>query len=154
MLVAKARRGEGLIGELARDMVITRIGEGVDSSGRIEPAALQRTIEVLRRYVRRARALGAERIHLAATSAVRDAKNRDELAEAVLGYTGEPMEVLSGAEEARTTFLGATRGLGLRGSDARAPYLVMDIGGGSTEFVARPGGRRRPGSRPRWGAFG
>ena len=135
LLVAKARRGEGLVGELARDMVITRIGEGVDSSGRIEPAALQRTIEVLRRYVRRAKALGAERIHLAATSAVRDAKNRDELAEAVLGYTGEPMEVLSGAEEARTTFLGATRGLGLGGSDAGAPYLVMDIGGGSTEFV-------------------
>jgi exopolyphosphatase/guanosine-5'-triphosphate,3'-diphosphate pyrophosphatase len=135
LLVTKAHRDEGLIGELARDMVITRIGEGVDSSGRIEPAALQRTIQVMRRYVRRARALGAERIHLAATSAVRDAKNRDELAQAVLGYTGEPMEVLSGAEEARTTFLGATRGLRLGGADAGAPYLVMDIGGGSTEFV-------------------
>src|SRR4029079_7954783 len=57
LLVTKASREEGLTGELARDMVITRIGEGVDSSGRIDPAALHRTIDVLRRYVRRSRAL-------------------------------------------------------------------------------------------------
>jgi exopolyphosphatase/guanosine-5'-triphosphate,3'-diphosphate pyrophosphatase len=116
--------------ELARDMVITRIGSGVDGTGRLAPAALRRTIEVLTRYCRRAHALRAERIHLCATSAVRDASNRDELAEAVERLTGEPMEVLAGEEEAKLSFVGATRGL-----DAPAPYLVVDIGGGSTEFV-------------------
>jgi exopolyphosphatase/guanosine-5'-triphosphate,3'-diphosphate pyrophosphatase len=122
--------------ELARDMVITRIGQGVDRTGRLAPAALRRTLEVLERYCRRARALGTERIHLCATSAVRDASNRDELAAAVDRLTGEPMEVLSGEEEARLSFLGATRGL-----EAPAPFLVLDIGGGSTEFVV---GDREP----------
>ena len=122
--------------ELTRDMVITRIGQGVDRTGRLAPAALGRTLKVLERYCRRARALGTERIHLCATSAVRDASNRDELAAAVDRLTGEPMEVLSGEEEARLSFLGATRGL-----EAPAPFLVLDIGGGSTEFVV---GDREP----------
>ncbi len=120
--------------ELARDMVITRIGEGVDRTGRLAPAALRRTLEVLERYCRRARALRAERIHLCATSAVRDASNREELAAAVERLTGEPMEVLSGEEEALLSFVGATREL-----EAPAPFLVLDIGGGSTEFVVGDG---------------
>lgn len=120
--------------ELARDMVITRIGQGVDRTGRIAPEGLRRTLAVLRRYVRRARALGAERIRLSATSAVRDASNREDLASAVVALTGEPMEVLAGEDEARISFLGATRGLG-----AEPPFLVLDIGGGSTEFVLGSG---------------
>jgi exopolyphosphatase/guanosine-5'-triphosphate,3'-diphosphate pyrophosphatase len=111
-------------------MVITRIGQGVDKTGQIAPEALRRTLVVLQRYCRRARALGAERVHLAATSAVRDASNRGELARAVQRLTGEPMEVLTGEEEAELTFLGATRGL-----ERPGPYFVLDIGGGSTEFV-------------------
>jgi len=130
LLVARFAQGEPELQELARDMVITRIGRGVDKAGQIAPDALRRTLVVLQRYCRRARALGAERIHLAATSAVRDASNRDELARAVLRLTGEPMQVLAGEEEARLSFLGSTRGL------ARpSPFLVLDIGGGSTEFA-------------------
>jgi exopolyphosphatase / guanosine-5'-triphosphate,3'-diphosphate pyrophosphatase len=130
LLVARLTQGQGLLQDLARDMVITRIGQGVDRTGRIAADALSRTLRVLEGYCRRARALRAERIHLAATSAVRDASNRDELADAVLLLTGGPMEVLTGEEEAALSFLGATRGL-----DYPAPYLVLDTGGGSTEFV-------------------
>lgn len=131
-----ARWSEGELTDLARDMVIVRLGQGVDRTGRLAPDALARTLAVLRRYCRQARALGAARIRLSATSAVRDAANRDELEQAVLRLTGEPMEVLSGEEEARISFLGATRGLDAdRGANAPAPWLVADIGGGSTEFI-------------------
>jgi len=130
LLVARFAEGESEPNDLARDMVITRIGEGVDRTGRIAPDALRRTLRVLERYCRRARALEAERIHLGATSAVRDASNRDDLARPVHRLTGEPMEILSGKQEAELSFVGATRGL-----SAAAPYLVLDIGGGSTEFV-------------------
>lgn len=130
LLVARLAEGEAQLQDLARDMVITRLGQGVDKSGRIAQEALRRTLVVLQRYCRRARALGAERIHLAATSAVRDASNRDELARAVQRLTGEPMQVLTGQEEAQLSFLGATRGL-----ERPPPYLVLDIGGGSTEFA-------------------
>jgi exopolyphosphatase/guanosine-5'-triphosphate,3'-diphosphate pyrophosphatase len=131
LLVARWTPADDEVLELARDMVITRIGEDVDRTGVIGEEPLRRTLLVLGRYCRRARALGAERIHLGATSAVRDASNREELAEAVLRLTGEPMEVVSGEEEAALSFLGATRGL----RDVPGPYLVLDIGGGSTEFV-------------------
>ena len=139
LLVARFAPGEPELCELARDMVITRIGEGVDKSGRIAPEALRRTLEVMERYCRRARALGADRIHLVATSAVRDAANRDDLARAVERLTGEPMEVISGEGEARLSFLGATRGL-----QAPAPWFVLDIGGGSTEFVLGAGNGSTP----------
>ena len=130
LLVARFPEDGQELQDLARDMVITRIGQGVDESKRISSEALRRTVTVLERYCRRARALGAERIHLAATSAVRDAGNRGDLDAPVHALTDEPMEVLSGDEEAELTFLGATRGL-----EAASPFLVVDIGGGSTEFV-------------------
>ena len=125
----------GVLTDLARDMVITRLGQDVDRTSRIAPDALDRTVAVMQRFARRARALKAERVRLSATSAVRDAANREELAAAVLTWTGEPMEVLSGDEEARTTFVGATRGLPAMTNPPATPYLVIDIGGGSTEFV-------------------
>lgn len=130
LLVVRASEDSDELQELARDMVITRLGQGVDRTGRLGSEPLRRTLAVLERYCRRARALGAERIHLGATSAVRDASNREDLAAAVERLTGEPMEVLSGRDEAELSFLGATRGL-----SAPGPFLVMDIGGGSTEFV-------------------
>jgi exopolyphosphatase/guanosine-5'-triphosphate,3'-diphosphate pyrophosphatase len=134
LLVARFTHGEADLQDLARDMVITRIGQGVDQTHRLAPAALRRTLDVLERYCRRARALDVERIHLAATSAVRDAANRDDLANEVQRLTGEPMEVLSGEEEAERSFVGATHGLA-EAADVPGPYLVLDIGGGSTEFV-------------------
>ncbi|MGH2691245.1 MAG: DUF501 domain-containing protein [Actinomycetota bacterium] len=116
--------------ELARDMVITRLGQGVDRRGRLDAEALRRTLDVLERYLRRARALGAERVRVAATSAVRDAGDRRLLEAEVERIAGSPPEVLSGLREAELTFLGATAGL-----EAPAPYTVFDIGGGSTELV-------------------
>jgi exopolyphosphatase/guanosine-5'-triphosphate,3'-diphosphate pyrophosphatase len=116
--------------EVARDMVITRLGLGVDRAGRLDPGALRRTMEVLERYVRRARGLGAERIRVGATSAVRDAGDRRLLEAEVTRIAGVPPEVLSGEEEAGLSFLGATADL----SPPR-PVAVFDIGGGSTELV-------------------
>jgi exopolyphosphatase/guanosine-5'-triphosphate,3'-diphosphate pyrophosphatase len=125
--------------ELARDMVITRLGQGVDRTGRIDPEALRRTVDVLATFSRRARALHAGRIRVAATSAVRDAENRDEFASAVLELTGAELEVISGEREAGLSFLGGTHGLDPL--VVSPPYLVLDIGGGSTELVvgAAPG---------------
>jgi exopolyphosphatase/guanosine-5'-triphosphate,3'-diphosphate pyrophosphatase len=124
--------------EVARDMVITRLGQGVDRTGRIDPEALRRTVKVLARYCRRSRALGAERIRVAATSAVRDAANRDDFAAAVRDLADSKLEVISGEREAGLSFLGATRSLD---DSVSPPYLVLDIGGGSTELVigGRPG---------------
>jgi exopolyphosphatase/guanosine-5'-triphosphate,3'-diphosphate pyrophosphatase len=121
---------DGDVVELARDMVITRLGEGVDRTGRLPPGALRRTTDVLERYARRARALGAGRTRVAATSAVRDAANRRLLEGEVERITGSLPEVLSGDREAALSFLGATEGL-----DHPPPFLVFDIGGGSTELV-------------------
>ena len=128
LLVAEPSNG-GLV-EVARDMVITRLGEGVDAAGRLKSEALDRTMAVLSRYVRRARALGAERIRVGATSAVRDTPSSDDLFEAVDAIAGGAPEVLSGEQEAGLSFLGATEGL-----DHPSPFLVFDIGGGSTELV-------------------
>jgi exopolyphosphatase / guanosine-5'-triphosphate,3'-diphosphate pyrophosphatase len=128
LLVAEERGRD--VAELAREMVITRLGEGVDRTGRLDPRALRRTTDVLERYARRARALGAERIRVGATSAVRDAGDRRLFEAAFSRVTGEAPEVLTGDQEARLSFLGATADL-----DAARPALVFDIGGGSTELI-------------------
>jgi exopolyphosphatase / guanosine-5'-triphosphate,3'-diphosphate pyrophosphatase len=132
LLVAEPPSGPGgEPAELARDMVITRLGQGVDATGELDSVALERTVEVLAVYARRARALGAQRIRVGATSAVRDAGNREVFAEAVRRYAGSELEVIDGEHEATLSFLGGTRGL----DPATGPFLVLDIGGGSTEFV-------------------
>jgi exopolyphosphatase / guanosine-5'-triphosphate,3'-diphosphate pyrophosphatase len=123
--------GDGDVRELARDMVITRLGAGMDGTGRLDPEALRRTMAVLERYVRRARALGARRLRVGATSAVRDASDRSRLEAEVRRVAGVDPEVLRGEDEARLSFLGATAELGGGG-----PVVVFDIGGGSTELVA------------------
>jgi exopolyphosphatase / guanosine-5'-triphosphate,3'-diphosphate pyrophosphatase len=131
--------GEGAGGGLTdvlRRMEITRLGQGVDATGRLAPQALERTAAVLRDYAGEIRRLGAERMRLAATSATRDAVNRGEFVALVHGLLGVKPEVITGHEEARLSFTGAVRGL----PDARPPYLVCDIGGGSTELVLGVGG--------------
>ncbi len=127
---------EGGYAELARDMVITRLGAGVDATGRLDPEALARTLGMLLRYCRRARALHAGRIRAAATAAVREAANREGLEAAVRAHAGTGLEVVGGEREAGLSFLGATWRLPQPG-----PFLVVDIGGGSTELVL---GRDRP----------
>ena len=121
---------DGGYGELARDMVITRLGRGVDVTGRLEPEAVARTVEVLARYCRRARALHAWRIRVAATAAVREAADPSDYAAAVREHAGGELEVIDGEREAGLSFLGATWRLAEPG-----PYLVLDVGGGSTELV-------------------
>jgi exopolyphosphatase/guanosine-5'-triphosphate,3'-diphosphate pyrophosphatase len=139
LLVLAPTGGEPI--ELARDMVITRLGEGVDATGRLDPTAVDRTIEVLERYVRRARAIDASRIRVGATSAVRDANNGSDFERRVAEVVGSPPEVLTGEREAELSFLGATTGL-----PGEPPFQVFDIGGGSTEVVVGPAGPGRAAS--------
>jgi exopolyphosphatase / guanosine-5'-triphosphate,3'-diphosphate pyrophosphatase len=117
--------------ELCREMNITRLAEGVDATGELASAAIARTIEVLQRYAERLREFDATRLRVTATSAARDAKNRSLFFSAVENVVGKPPELLSGAEEAALAFAGATRDQ----PRERAPFLTLDIGGGSTEFA-------------------
>ncbi|MGH2677024.1 MAG: DUF501 domain-containing protein [Actinomycetota bacterium] len=119
------------VAEVARDTVITRLGRGVDRTGRLDRNAVERTMDVLDRYVRRARALAAERVRVAATSAVRDVGDRRVLEDEVARIAGVGLEVLTGQDEARLSFLGATTAL-----EVARPVVVFDIGGGSTELAA------------------
>jgi len=113
-----------------RRMRITRLGQGVDAARALAPEAIDRTIDVLRKYRGVIDDLGATKVRATATSAARDATNRDEFFDPATEALGVCPELLSGEEEAELSFLGATAGL-----DEPAPFLVVDIGGGSTEFV-------------------
>ncbi|MEV1160446.1 Ppx/GppA phosphatase family protein [Micromonospora chokoriensis] len=118
--------------DLTRRMEIVRLGEGVDRTGRLAPEAIERTRVALASYVADIEKLGAERVRMCATSASRDAANAADFTEMVQRTLGVAPEVVTGDEEARLSFTGAVRGLP---ADAKAPFLVVDIGGGSTEFV-------------------
>jgi exopolyphosphatase / guanosine-5'-triphosphate,3'-diphosphate pyrophosphatase len=132
LLVADVDPGAGVLQDVDRQMEIVRLGEGVDRTGRISDQALSRTMTVTRRYAQRCHDLGVERIRFVATSASRDAQNRDEFMNGVRDVLGVVPEVIDGDQEASLSFDGATRGLP---DTYRAPFLVVDIGGGSTEFV-------------------
>jgi exopolyphosphatase/guanosine-5'-triphosphate,3'-diphosphate pyrophosphatase len=121
--------------DLHREMRVVRLGQGVDRTGELAPEAVERTRLALVDYAATCRELGVERLRMVATSATRDARNRDAFASMVLGTLGVPPEVVSGDEEAALSFDGATRGL----DPAGGPYLVVDIGGGSTELVLGTG---------------
>jgi exopolyphosphatase/guanosine-5'-triphosphate,3'-diphosphate pyrophosphatase len=138
LLVADVDPGTGALVDLDRSNEIVRLGHGVDATGRIAPESMARTFAAVERYAEVIDRLRAERLRFVATSASRDAQNRDEFVAGVLDRIGVVPEVISGDEEARLSFLGATRGLV---DGAGAPYLVVDIGGGSTEFVL---GTREP----------
>ena len=116
---------------IERLMTITRLGQGVDATGRLQPEAIERTIDVLRRYRDVMDVHRAERVRITATSAARDATNRDDFFDAAERVVGARPELLSGEEEGRLSFAGATSSL----DPADGPFLVADIGGGSTEFV-------------------
>jgi len=116
---------------LDRQMHITRLGHGVDSTGRLDADAIERVRLVLDRYSAAITTHGAGPIRLVATSAVRDASNRDDFFEMVQASVGVQPELLSGQEEAALSFVGATAEL----DPADGPFLVVDIGGGSTEFA-------------------
>ncbi|MFE3183506.1 exopolyphosphatase [Streptomyces violascens] len=140
LLVADADPATGEITDLDRRMTIVRLGQGVDRTGRLAPEALERTFAACREYAAVIKELGAERIRFVATSASRDAENRDDFVRGVLDILGVEPEVISGDQEAAFSFMGATKELHAdkadkEGAERPGEYLVVDIGGGSTEFV-------------------
>ncbi|MGY1842278.1 Ppx/GppA phosphatase family protein [Modestobacter sp. SYSU DS0875] len=131
---------EGAHTDLLRRMEVVRLGQGVDATGRLAPEAIERTRRVLAEYTAQARELGAERVRMVATSATRDAANRAEFEQMVLATLGQLPDVVPGVEEAELSYLGATASLAAAAAahgatPPRPPFLVVDIGGGSTEFV-------------------
>ncbi len=128
---------EGKVRPVLTDLQTTRLGQGIQG-GRLVPVAMDRTLAVIAEFVQRAQRAGAQKIVLAATSAVRDADNRKSFAAMVRSATGLELEVLSGSMEARLSYQGVTNALG----DVR-DALVIDIGGGSTEFIWRSAGETR-----------
>ncbi|MFI1924868.1 MULTISPECIES: Ppx/GppA phosphatase family protein [Streptomyces] len=134
LLVADADPETGELVDLDRRMTIVRLGQGVDRTGRLAPEALERTFAACREYAAAIKEYGAQRLRFVATSASRDAENRDEFVRGVLDILGVEPEVITGDQEAEFSFTGATRELDGR-ADLAKPFLVVDIGGGSTEFV-------------------
>ncbi|MFI8365091.1 exopolyphosphatase [Streptomyces sp. NPDC085612] len=134
LLVADCDPATGELVELDRRMTIVRLGQGVDRTGRLAPEALERTFAACREYAGIIKELGAERVRFVATSASRDAENREDFVRGVVEILGVEPEVISGDQEAEFSFTGATRELAAHEHLAR-PFLVVDIGGGSTEFV-------------------
>jgi exopolyphosphatase / guanosine-5'-triphosphate,3'-diphosphate pyrophosphatase len=131
LLIADIDTERSVLTDIAREMRIVRLGEGVDRTGRLSPAALDRTIGALREYAGLIARASPAGVRMVATSATRDAENAQEFVDRVKDVLGVAPEVVTGDEEARLSFAGATREL----TDTPAPYLVTDIGGGSTEFV-------------------
>lgn len=116
---------------LEREMVITRLGQGVDDTGVLQPEAIARTAKVLSDYRALIEKHAVTRVRATATSAARDAGNREEFFAAAQAALGTRPQLISGDEEAALSFRGASAGV----DAARGPFLVVDIGGGSTEFV-------------------
>ncbi|MBO0856615.1 MAG: Ppx/GppA family phosphatase [Nocardia sp.] len=135
LLIADAEPG-GHLTDVHREMRIVRLGKGVDATGELNPEAIERTRLALRDYVDRMITTDVNRVRMVATSATRDARNRDDffgMTEQELGRVvpGARAEVISGDEEARLSFAGAVGEL----SSEQGPFVVVDLGGGSTEVV-------------------
>jgi exopolyphosphatase / guanosine-5'-triphosphate,3'-diphosphate pyrophosphatase len=150
LLIADVDPRAGRLDDVDRRMEIVRLGQGVDATGRLAPEALSRTFRVLEDYAGTIQRASAGLVRMVATSATRDAENAAEFVAGVTKILGVAPEVLSGDEEARLSFTGATAELaparpGAAGEprpdaaqrlpEPAPPYLVVDIGGGSTEFV-------------------
>jgi len=117
--------------EVVRDMEIVRLGQGVDQTGQFHPDAIARTLAAVDKFAAEIAKRGVEKIRFCATSATRDATNRHLFVDGVRERLGIELEVISGNEEAALSFAGAIQDL----DPAEGPFLVIDIGGGSTEFV-------------------
>ena len=117
--------------EVVRDMEIVRLGQGVDETGQFHPDAIARTLAAVDKFAAEIAKRGVEKIRFCATSATRDATNRHLFVDGVRDRLGIELEVISGDEEAALSFAGAIKDL----DPSKGPFLVVDIGGGSTEFV-------------------
>jgi exopolyphosphatase / guanosine-5'-triphosphate,3'-diphosphate pyrophosphatase len=130
LLVAEVEAANTPLTTIERRTHITRLGQGVNETRRLDPEAIARTLAVIGEYKEAIASQGVTAVRVAATSASRDATNRDDFFDPVEKLLGVRPELLSGEEEARLEFSGATIGLA-----EPAPYLVVDVGGGSTEFI-------------------
>jgi exopolyphosphatase / guanosine-5'-triphosphate,3'-diphosphate pyrophosphatase len=139
LLIADIDVNAHQLSDVERRMEIVRLGQGVDATGMLAPAALERTLRALADYAADIRAAGATAVRMVATSATRDASNAADFTAGVQRTLGIVPEVITGREEARLSFAGATAELAAGGDGPglrpEPPYLVVDIGGGSTEFV-------------------
>jgi exopolyphosphatase/guanosine-5'-triphosphate,3'-diphosphate pyrophosphatase len=142
LLVAEVERGARRWRVIEADQRVTRLGEGVATTGRLGEAPATRTTAVVCEYVDRARRAGAERVSIVATSAVREAVNGQEFAAALARATGEPVSVVSGDDEAALTLAGVLGGLDHGSATVATTTLVFDIGGGSTEYILSGAGER------------
>jgi exopolyphosphatase/guanosine-5'-triphosphate,3'-diphosphate pyrophosphatase len=133
LLVAEIDPTTGHLTDITRRMKIVRLGEDLDRTGHLSAAALSRTLSAVDEYAATIAELGAQRVRFVATSATRDADNRSVFVDAVRERLGVEPEVVSGSEEASLSFVGATAEL--VAPSTPTPLLVVDIGGGSTEFV-------------------
>ncbi|MET9626329.1 Ppx/GppA phosphatase family protein [Lentzea sp. NPDC006480] len=129
--VTKRDDGTAWLRDVHREMQIVRLGQGVDATGRLHPDAIERTRQALLDYARTMQRKGVERARMVATSATRDASNQDEFFGMTEEILGAPAEVITGDEEAHLSYLGAVADL----DPEEGPFLVTDLGGGSTEFV-------------------
>ncbi len=135
LLVADVDPVRRTLTDVDRRLEIVRLGQGVDQTGRLAPEALERTLGALGEYARIIRASQVDGVRMVATSATRDASNAAEFTRGVVNVLGTAPEVLTGDAEARLSFAGATAEFGAMSDPPAPPYLVVDIGGGSTEFV-------------------
>src|SRR5690606_20423209 len=135
LLIADTREEEGatVLDDVAREMRVVRLGQGVDATGWLAEAALERTFAATDEYARLLSEHGVEHLRFVATSATRDAGNRDVFLAGIRERLGVTPEVISGDEEAELSFRGASAAVG--GTDPEDRVLVIDLGGGSTEFV-------------------
>jgi exopolyphosphatase/guanosine-5'-triphosphate,3'-diphosphate pyrophosphatase len=117
--------------EVLRTMEIVRLGQGVDQNKAFHPDAIDRTLAAVEKFAGHIKSKGVEKVRFCATSATRDASNRELFTDGVKKILGIEVEVIPGEEEARLSFIGATKEL----FQNDGPFLVVDIGGGSTEFV-------------------
>jgi exopolyphosphatase/guanosine-5'-triphosphate,3'-diphosphate pyrophosphatase len=132
LLLVADRTPEGPFQAVLERAEITRLGRGVDQSRRLSPEGMEATLEVLTAFATEARSLGAEGIAVSATSAARDAQNGPEFLAAAKARAGVTVEIISGEQEAQLSFASAHMDFG---SKEAGPLLVIDIGGGSTEFI-------------------
>ena len=133
LLIADIENGQ--LTDVVRQMIIVRLGEGVDKTGEFSTAALERTFAAVDEYVKLIEIYKPQRIRFVATSASRDVSNREVFVNGIKARLGIEPSVISGDEEARLSFLGATADLINDQNAPASPFLVVDIGGGSTEFV-------------------
>jgi exopolyphosphatase / guanosine-5'-triphosphate,3'-diphosphate pyrophosphatase len=131
LLIAEVH--DGVLTDVHREMRVVRLGQGVDATGRLAPEALDRTFAAVDDYADLIRRHGAEAIRFVATSATRDAENRNDFTAGITARLGVAPEVATGSEEAALSFAGAVSVLPSIGQEL---VLVVDLGGGSTEFVA------------------